>query len=150
MNGENICSSVSRIRQFAASDDEIVKLISDYVVPEKFIGNIRQLYWALLVVERAVSVLEKGAEQEDMLYNNLVILVSLYVANVYNPSLLNDDDIGSLPALYRFGYYMAMGQNALEEGDNRGYLAALKNGLRTYPSMKNVVNFLTDSFLQNL
>ena len=73
-----------------------------------------------------------------------------YVSNIYNPELLNDNDIEVLPELHRFGYYMIKANKSLEDGDKVGYIRGLKNALINCESMKDVIKFLLEIFQHNI
>jgi hypothetical protein len=103
----------------------------------------------MAALEQASLVSKELSDNEKAgLFNNFVQTISLYVTNVYNPALLNDDDIGVLPKLYRFGYHLAVGQQEKESGNTLEYIAALKQAVRVYPEMKDVVEFLTKQVLE--
>jgi glycosyltransferase involved in cell wall biosynthesis len=144
MTCEQMAVSVNNI----SGNPHFAKAIVDNCIPEKFIGSIKQLFWAVTASEQAVLKSQELSEEDKAaLFTNFSHVVSIYVSNVYNSALFNDDDIGVLPPLHRFGYYLAVSQNALEAKDSSGYIAALGKALKQYPEMKDVVEFLTKRML---
>jgi len=120
------------------------KAITQSCTPEKFMGSIRQLFWAMTALEAAVLTCSSlDDDDKAILFTNFATVSALFAANAYAPELLNDDDIGVLPPLHRFGFHMAIGQNAKDAGDTLGYISALKKAVQTYPGMKEVVEVLT-------
>jgi hypothetical protein len=142
-NCDNVQVTLQGIASNSCSGDEFAKLIAIYVVPDKFVGSVKQLFWAMTALEQAVLLSRNLSKDEKaVLFNNFFHVVSVLVSNVYNPALFNEDDIGILPKLHRFGYYLAAAQNAQESGDTGEYTAALNAALREYPEMKNLIDFL--------
>ncbi|MCL1831756.1 MAG: glycosyltransferase family 2 protein [Oscillospiraceae bacterium] len=145
LNHEQLLSVSGKI-----GGDDFVEIVTRYVLPEEFMGSIRQLYWALIMLERAVLVTEDLDEDESVtleteqaaLFTNFSDVAALYVANAYSSALLDDNDVGILPSLHRFGYYVAVGKTALEDGDVSGCIAAFGKAAKEYPEMKDVVKFL--------
>jgi glycosyltransferase involved in cell wall biosynthesis len=149
LNFESLQAALQGIAPNARDGSEFAEIVTAYISPEDFTGSIRQLFWAVSALEQAVVVSENlDDDKKAALFMNFAHMVSLYVTNVYSPDLLNDADIGVLLPIHRFGYCMAVGQNALEAGDASAYLAALKAAVRTYPDMKDVVKFLTEQVLE--
>ena len=70
-------------------------------------------------------------------------LSSTYLDNVYNPDLLNEEDLSILP-MHRFAWHYRRALSCLETGDELGYIRALRAGLDTAPAMKDMVDFLVD------
>jgi len=76
--------------------------------------------------------------------------LSDYVFNIYNPELLNDEDIECLPPLHRFGYFISKANNYLANEDKIGYIKNLKEALRLCEPMKDLVAFKLQEFEKNL
>lgn len=71
-------------------------------------------------------------------------LASTYLANVYNPDLLNEEDLSILPGMHRFAWHYRRALACLESEDELGYVRSLRAGLDTAPAMKGMVDFLLD------
>lgn len=69
-------------------------------------------------------------------------LSATYLDNLYNPELLNEEDIQVLPGMQRFAWYLRQAYAAWEQGDELGYVRFLKAGLDAAPAMKDMVDFL--------
>ncbi|MDR0222601.1 MAG: glycosyltransferase family 2 protein, partial [Oscillospiraceae bacterium] len=92
-----------------------------YCLPEYFDGDAGALYWAVTAFSGAlISANSIPPKDRALLYERFAHFTALYVANVYNPDLLNDSDVSSLPELVRFGYYASLARN----GDASAYEAA--------------------------
>ena len=71
-------------------------------------------------------------------------LSAAYLDKVYNPNLLNEEDLSILPGMHRFAWHYRRALSCLETGDELGYVRALRAGLDTAPAMKDMVDFLVD------
>ncbi|MDR0222016.1 MAG: glycosyltransferase family 2 protein [Oscillospiraceae bacterium] len=158
--GANLSSLIQKLKReqmeeslvaISRNHSDYARLVLDYCVKERFTGSVKELFFAVSALERAaLSPNGLSAPEKAFLFENFTDMAAIYVANVYNPDLLNDSDIGALSELHRFGYYMAVGRNALEKGDKLGYARALKEALRNYEEMKDVISFLLDDFLTEM
>ena len=148
--GEQLESALSELAQTLP---DFVKLVLEKCTPENFSGSFKELLWVLLSLEKAVILAidaDLSRDEQAVLYTKFTQIAALFISNVYNPDLLNDSDIGVLPPLYRFGYYMTVAQQSLEDGNLKGYIHAMKQALANYPAMKDVVNFLLDEISKSL
>ena len=90
---------------------------------------------------------ELNDDKKYKLYLVFTNLLGEYVANIYNPELLHDDeDIKILLPLHKFGYYMLNANKALKEGNGLEYIQGLKKALVNCESMKEIVQFLLEQF----
>lgn len=69
-------------------------------------------------------------------------LSATWLDNVYNPELLNAEDIAVLPDMHRFAWHLRQALAALEGGDELGYVRGLRAALDAAPAMKETVDFL--------
>jgi hypothetical protein len=125
---------------------ELVNIVREYCDYEHFSGNISEIFWASTIYYFCAKRV-KNFPYEDKLdiYNKFVGFLADYVYNIYNPELLNDDDIGVLPPLYQFGYFMGKAKEAEQKGDKIGYIRSLKEGLASYEEMNDIVStFIRD------
>lgn len=105
-----------------------------------------QLTWQLDLITAAI---QNHKDWEDVrlgqqLCNLYAGLAFTYLDNVYNPDLLNEEDLSILPGMHRFAWHYRRALSCLENGDELGYVRALRAGLDTAPAMKDMVDFLVD------
>lgn len=105
-----------------------------------------QLTWQLDLITAAI---QNHKDWEDVrlgqqLCNLYAGLAFTYLDNVYNPDLLNEEDLSILPGMHRFAWHYRRALSCLETGDELGYVRALRAGLDTAPAMKDMVDFLVD------
>ncbi|MDR2558813.1 MAG: glycosyltransferase [Oscillospiraceae bacterium] len=123
----------------------------EYQSDKFYFSNVKNLLFGALLFEAACLNAESfDIPQQSKVYNGFVTYSSLYVSNVYNPDLLNEDDVGVLSEAHRFGYYMGAAKNLLDSGDKLGYIRELKKALASCNSMQNVVKFLINEFSMTL
>jgi len=131
--------------------DDFARVAMKYFTIENFSGSIKQLYFALYAMSKAVNDVRKLKNLEkSVLFNRFFDAAAIFVSNVYNPALLNDNDIGVLPALHRFGYFAAICKAAAQKGDKLGYVRGLKGAIMQCPENKDAVSFLLDEFLAQM
>jgi glycosyltransferase involved in cell wall biosynthesis len=122
---------------------DLPALAINYQNNDFFFSSIKNLLFATLLFEAACH----GAMlQKSEVYRRFINYSSLYVANVYNPDLLNESDIGVLPESHRFGYFMGAAQKLLDSGDRLGYIRGLKKALASCNSMQDIIKFTIDEF----
>lgn len=71
-------------------------------------------------------------------------LSATYLDNIYNPELLNEEDVQVLPGMQRYAWHLRQALTAWEQGDELGYVRSLKAGLDAAPAMKDMVDFLLE------
>jgi glycosyltransferase involved in cell wall biosynthesis len=109
--------------------------------------NAKNLLFGLLLFEACCfNAVTLSKQQQSKLYNCYINYASLYVGNVYNPELLNEDDVSVLTESHRFGYFMGSAKKLLVAGDRLGYVRELKKALASCNSMQNVIRFLIEEF----
>lgn len=120
----------------------LVRWLKDQPQPE----TPAQLTWQLDLV--TASLRTPGWTEDVPLGESLCAyyanLSSTYLDNVYNPNLLNEEDLSILPGMHRFAWHYRRALSCLETGDELGYVRALRAGLDTAPAMKDMVDFLVD------
>jgi len=127
---------------------EYARLTLQYCTLDRFSVSIKHLCFAVSALEKAVATagnLEK--EEKSRLYTRFMDATAVYAANIYNPALLNDEDIYVLPPSHRFGYAAAKCKDALKAGNVAEYIHSLKYALMVCPGAKDVVSFLLDDIL---
>lgn len=145
----SLCSAIEKT---AAEYQDFSETVLDYGISGGYFNDIKGFYFIVTLYYEAI----RGAQKiEDIakkyeLYSTFISLLGDYVSNIYNPELLNDNDIEVLPELHRFGYYMIKANKSLEDGDKVGYIRGLKNALINCESMKDVIKFLLEIFQHNI
>ena len=105
-----------------------------------------ELTWQLNLVTAALQTWDWSIEipQGQTLCALYADLSPTYLDNIYNPDLLNEEDIMILPGMQRFAWYYRQALAAWEGGDELGYVRSLRAGLEAAPGMKGMVNFLLE------
>lgn len=130
------------IAAVSAKDEGAVKRAMDYCAGD-FTSSIRSVLWQATVLERAVSVWGNlEADDKLQLAHAFGDAMWMYISNVYNPELLNDEDITVLPAQYRFGYFLNSARVCEQSGDETGFFRELRNALKHYKPMMGLVELL--------
>lgn len=133
--------------------DRIAKRLSQY--KERFFrvacqgagrsGSWRELAWAKSMAFAAVRAFDWTDQEQGMaLAEAFSKAAGGYVSRCYTPEVLREENIEVLPPVYRFGWYAGRAFQALESGDNMGYVKLLRAGLESCPEMKIMVEFLTE------
>lgn len=131
---------------------EYPKICLEYYDIDNFSDSIKKLYWMVTALEFAVqgSLTIPYYEDKGILFDTFVCALSDYVMNIYNPELLNPEDVEVLPELHRFGYYMTLAFSAQNEGNDIAYIRSLKEALRLCEPMKELVSYYLREFEKNL
>ncbi|MCL2107855.1 MAG: glycosyltransferase [Oscillospiraceae bacterium] len=151
MNFEDILVHLSMIARYKA--DEVAALALNYrpASDDFYFTSIKHLLFATLLFETAIGGADKLEKADkSQVYNNYAKYSALFVANAYNPALLNESDIAALPETHRFGYYLGTAQKLLDTGDKLGYIKELKKALTACNSMQTVVQFLLEELTATL
>lgn len=127
------------------------EVASNYFDINNFSDDIKKLYFMVTALEFAAEgLVTLPYDKKGRLCDTFVCALSDYVLNIYNPELLNPDDIEVLPELHRFGYYMTLAFTAENEGNDIAYIRSLKEALRLCESMKDVVQYYLTEFEKKL
>lgn len=140
-----------KLEELANTNDDFAEYVYNYGVPESYTTSIKKFYWITSLNEKASYrsfELDNGRRYE--LYNRFISLLGDYVMNIYNPELLNDDDIQVLPNLHKFGFYMSQAQASLNAGDSIGYIRGMKKALVNCESMREIVEFMLEEFKKTI
>lgn len=105
-----------------------------------------QLAWQL---DLAIAALRAHGWSDDVpvgqgLCAHYAALSATWLDNVYNPELLNSEDIAVLPSMHRFAWHLRQALAAWEKGDELGYVRSLRTALDAAPAMKETVDFLLE------
>jgi len=141
----------AKLETISVSDDDFAGYVLEYGMPESYFTNIRGLRWLTAMYEKAsYRAFNLKTDLKYDLYYKFTLLLGNYINNIYNPELLNDDDIDVIPAIHRFGYHMYNANSALNSGDKIGYIRNMKKALLSCESMKEIVEFLLEEFRKKL
>jgi hypothetical protein len=144
MNLELMAAHVAIIARY---NENLPLLALDYREDEFYFSGIKNLLFGTLLFGAASGeTVKAGKEQKPALYKRYINFCSLYAANVYNPDLLNETDIGALPEADRFGYYMGAAQKELGAGNKLGYVKELKKALVSCNSKQEIIKFILEEF----
>jgi len=95
--------------------------------------------------------MEKPAEStEDIEARSMAIargfarVEGAYLPVCYTPELLNQEALFMLPPLHRFGWYCSRAFQALDRGNQVGYVRLLREGLGSCENAKDVAEFLME------
>ncbi|GHU51949.1 glycosyl transferase [Clostridia bacterium] len=130
---------------------EYINFVTEYCEYEKFTNNISEIFWAVTMMYFATKKSENLPYNLKLeVYDKFSNFLADFVYNVYNPDLLNKDDVEILPPLYRFGFYIGKAKSSLENGDKIGYIRALKDGLSLCEEMKDLVTIFIKEFEKSM
>ncbi len=131
----------------ASVHDDFAEVVLEYADIDNFTSSIRHFFWIVSALETAVlSANELDDNQKHDLYYTFIYTLSDYVLNIYNPELLNENDVEVMPPLHRFGYYMSCALMAKDNGNNIAYIRCIKNALKGSEPLKDLVSFLIEEF----
>jgi glycosyltransferase involved in cell wall biosynthesis len=150
MNYEQIEIHLETLAKFKT---EMPKKAINYKGEQYYFSSIKNLLFGAMLFETAIKGIGMSKVTHGdkyALYTRYSKYISLYAANIYNPDLLNEDDLGTLPENHRFGYFMGTAQKALDAGNKLGYIKELKKALGSCKSMTNIIRFLLEDFTAKL
>ena len=148
MNYEDILLHLSLVSRYRK---DLAAVALNYKNKDFYFSSIKNLLFGTLLFESALNSAKNLPDPERArIYKTYSEFSSLYIANTYNPDLLNENDIGVLPETHRFGFYMGLAQKALDSGDKLGYVKELKKALTSCNAMQEAVKFLLDEFSAQL
>lgn len=106
--------------------------------------SANELTWQLDLITGALRSHDWSGENElgSALCALYADLSDTYLDNFYNPELLNEADICALPGMMRFAWYYRQVRAAQAQGDELGYVRALRQALKNAKGMKGMVDFL--------
>lgn len=141
----------TKLEEIANANDDFAGYVYDYGIPESYTSSIKKFYWIVAMTEKAsYRSFELDSDKRYELYNRFISLLGDYVTNIYNPELLNDEDVCVLPNLHKFGYYMNKANIALSSGDNVRYIREMKKALVNCESMREIVTFMLEQFKKRI
>ena len=138
--------ALAALATLLAAKGTLPRIASDWLDRIGLPRTPSQLIWQLDLATAALRTLDwkKDAALGEALAARYADLSSTYLDNIYNPDLLNEQDITVLPGMQWFGWWLHNALTALDGGDELGYVRALHSALEAAPAMKEMVNFLLD------
>lgn len=107
----------------------------------------QQLDWTRALTMGAVQSFDwKGADTaQGMSAARMFAQVeAVLLPRCYTAEVLQEENLGSLPPMHRFGWQCIRAFEALDAGDTVGYVRSLRAGLAAFERMKDMVEFLTE------
>lgn len=107
------------------------------------VSTLQSLTWVRGLFLTAVKVCAWKNEAEGIdLARRFAAVERKFLTLCYTPELLRSENLFVLPPMHRFGWYCAQAFDALDGGDQVGYVRCLREGLSTCEGMKDMVEFL--------
>jgi len=131
--------------RLAASFPEKAVELAKNIAEGDFAANLPALLWARGLALAAVVACAWQEEEDFALAQAFAVIEKSFLARYYAPELLCAENIGLLPPMHALGWYCAQAFAALENGDARGYVRLLRQGLEFCPEQKNMVKFLAEN-----
>lgn len=101
------------------------------------------LFVLLGAMMQAKKTWDDDTSVQAPLCKKFVDIAAGYLPSYYNPDLLSDiNEWKTLPSPHRFALCLLQGRAALEQGDQIGYIHALRDALKASPYMKEAVKYL--------
>lgn len=101
-----------------------------------------QLTWLLDLTAAALRVADvEDTETMEALCRQFQWAAADYLSNIYNPALLNEEDLSALPGLHAFAWCFVQACDANARGDGLEAVRLLRLGLQLTPGMKRAVDF---------
>lgn len=82
------------------------------------------------------------AEQMQLLCDTFLTVSHAYLKCLYNPAMLQDENIHLLPGLHRFAWYVLREQKELKRQQWSNCIQDLRLAVKSAPDMKDVVDYL--------
>lgn len=124
----------------------MARTVARWLAGQPLPETLGELVWQLDLVTAALRISGWDADTAlgERLCGAFVALCGTYNENVWEKSLLNQEDIRYLPAMQRCGWYCGQAMKCLNQGDELGYVRALRAALDAAPAMKEMVDFLLE------
>ena len=127
-----------------SGDMRMVRITARCLTAQPTPQTLGELVWQLGIVTAALRV--RGWDQDvrlgEQLCSAYLALSQMYQTNVWAPEVLCAEEIGYLPTMTRCGWYCGQAMACLEQGDELGYVRALRSVLEAAPAMRELVDFL--------
>ena len=124
----------------------MARTVARWLAGQPLPETLGELVWQLDLVTAALRISGWDADTAlgERLCGAFVALCGTYNENVWDKALLNQEDIRYLPAMQRCGWYCGRAMKCLNQGDELGYVRALRAALDAAPAMKEMVDFLLE------
>lgn len=135
---DTLADIAAKLPQYDAQFTQTVIAYGMVFVPE----TPAQLTWLLYLTAVALRVgAPADVETMEALCRQFQWVAAEYLHNIYNPALLNEQDISVLPGLHAFAWFFLQAQDASAQGNGREAVRLLRKGLQRTPGMKRAVDF---------
>ncbi len=106
----------------------------------------REICWADALVLSAVNGYgwKEDSEESSRLARAFAEAERAWLPLCYAPGALRPEDLFLLPPSHRFGFHCVRAIQAADQGDELGYVRALRQGLEQWSGAKDMVEFLMD------
>lgn len=107
----------------------------------------QEICWAGALVQSAMNGFdwkEEDPERASRLARAFAEAEGAYLPLCYSPAALRPEGTFLLPSIHRFGVSCVRAFEAADEGDELGYVRALRQGLEAWPGAKLMVEFLLE------
>ncbi|MGI6255628.1 MAG: FkbM family methyltransferase [Acutalibacter sp.] len=141
--GQN-SETLAELASFMGQQKGFARTVGDWISHQPPVETPGQLTWQL---DLLMAALRCDGWQEDeplaeLLCGLYASLSQTYLENVYNPEILNREDLSVLPGMQRYAWFLWQARKAGDSGDELGYVRNLRAALETAPAMKNMVEYL--------
>lgn len=125
-------------------EGEVIFTLAAAAAEADFAADAQDMAWVRSLALAAVRACKWEDEKQGLaLARGFVRVERAFLAHCYTPEVLREDSLFLLPPMHRFGWYCGRAFEALEASDPAGYARSLREGLKTCPQMKPMVEFLT-------
>ncbi len=138
MNSEELATLAARLPK-----RQRVELVCRYPSLE----TAREICWADALVLSAVNGYdwkEEDLEQSSRLARAFAEAERAYLPLCYSPAALRPENLFILPAIHRLGFFCVRAFQAADQGDELGYVRALRQALEAWSGAKPMVEFLLE------
>ena len=151
INESNFTKITDSLVHVAGRHEKFALTVNDYAKQINVAQSIKTMFFFVTAYAYSVAnILDFDDEIKQEIFDNFICILSDYINNIYNPELLNDDDIVVLPDIHQFGYYMTNAFIARSNNDNLKYVKQLRKALASCKTMKNVVKFYMNKLKEKL
>jgi len=108
-------------------------------------GTAQEVCWTNILALAAVNDYdwkEEDPERSSRLARAFAEAERVYLPLCYAPAALNPENLFLLPPIHRFGFFCGHAFEAADQGDELGFVRALRQGLESCEQAKPMVEFL--------
>lgn len=137
-----------------AQDGDVLAIAAAQLAQDGGSERLVQLFWVRELVLAALQMFkwedgDAGLDLETIrqgmdLAQAFAQLERILLPRCYAEEMLEEENLFCLPPVHRFGWYCAQAFEALDSGDQAGYVRLLREGLAVSEDKKHMVEFLAD------